>query len=357
MGCVDCILNVNFFSFLLRGGMIMKKHTVRLMFAKQSFLFIYAIAAALAIYGCGGGGGGSGSSYTGLTTPAVIDVDNADDLVLGVYAGGDLAGSLNIFGAVAYNDAPAVSYPRPLMLSALFENIIGDIDFAAQNQPPYQGAVSNESGSETGSCGGSLTYNISVDDQTGNFNGTFNFHDYCEDDFAINGNATASGQVDLLSEEILSMTFNFNNMTVVGNGESFTINGTMGMFYSINSMIMSMTMTAKDNMTGRAEMLEDWVMEITEGPGYYDVELSGRYYDPDYGYADFVTTVPLRFIDGDDDWPSSGSYTATGASGTAGGPTKARLTATNTTTYEIDVDADGDGQYEYNSGPLLWENI
>jgi hypothetical protein len=325
----------------------------------KAVLFFFALIAVLITYGCGGGGGGggSGTNYTGLTTPAAIDVDNSGDLVLGVYTGGDTAGSLNILGAASNSGAPAVTYPRPLRLSALFENIINEIVFQAQNQTAYQGAIVNESDTEMGSCGGSYTYNLNLNDQTGDFNGTLNFNNYCEDDFVMDGNTTTSGQVSLSSDDILNITFNYNNLTGTGDGESVTLKGTMEMVYSINSMLMSFTMTAQDNITSKTYLLEDWVMEVTEGPGYYDAELSGRYYDPDYGYVDFVTTAPLRFIDGDDDWPSSGSYTATGAPGTSGGPTMARLVVINSTTYEIDVDADGDGQYEYNSGPLLWENI
>ena len=49
---------------------------------------------ALLGFGCGGGGGdgdvaagGGGISYTGLTTLATVDEDNAVDMALGVYRG------------------------------------------------------------------------------------------------------------------------------------------------------------------------------------------------------------------------------------------------------------------------------
>jgi hypothetical protein len=96
---------------------------------------------------------------------------------------------------------------------------------------------------------------------------------------------------------------------------------------------------------------------MSEGTGYVEVEIiSGRYYDPDYGYVEVYTEGPLRIDDGDD-WPSDGVLVVTGDTGIAGGSTMARLTALSSTTYQVEADTNGDGTYDWDSGVLYWADL
>jgi len=83
-----------------------------------------------------------------------------------------------------------------------------------------------------------------------------------------------------------------------------------------------MNMLLKDNIADKVYKFENYVMTITEDTKgrYADIEVTGRYYDPDYGYVDISTPVPLRIYSGDDR-PSSGEVVCTGASGTKAGLT------------------------------------
>lgn len=91
-------------------------------------------------------------------------------------------------------------------------------------------------------------------------------------------------------------------------------------------------------------------MTVTDSVTYVEVEVSGEYYDPDYGYVVISTDTTLVINEGAD-WPSSGVLIITGEN-----DAKARLTA-SVDTYTIDVDADGNGSYETSLGPFNWSDL
>ena len=72
---------------------------------KLRYLFLFGVIAfgLIAIVGSGGSGGGGGVvcsvSYTGLSTPAIIDENNAVQLAVGAYTGG-VTGTVIATGAV-----------------------------------------------------------------------------------------------------------------------------------------------------------------------------------------------------------------------------------------------------------------
>jgi hypothetical protein len=80
------------------------------------------------------------------------------------------------------------------------------------------------------------------------------------------------------------------------------------------------------------------------------ISLSGRYYDPDFGYVDVSTTIPF-ILDYDAEWPISGELLCSGAGSAA------ILTVIDATSYIVDADRNGDGVYEYNVGPFLWADL
>ena len=96
-------------------------------------------------------------------------------------------------------------------------------------------------------------------------------------------------------------------------------------------------------------------MTLTEESSYVNVEVSGKYYDSDYGYVTITTLTPLC-IYYNDSFPSDGVFVITGDTGIGGGSTKAQLTVLSSTTYQVEADTNGDGTYDWNSGVLDWLN-
>ena len=94
--------------------------------------------------------------------------------------------------------------------------------------------------------------------------------------------------------------------------------------------------------------------EGIDGGGWFvEVVLTGRYFDPDYGYADFTSSTPLKIYDVDM-FPSEGIFILDGANGIVGGSTITRFTALNNTSYMIEADTTGDGAYDYKSVAINW---
>ena len=111
-------------------------------------------------------------------------------------------------------------------------------------------------------------------------------------------------------------------------------------------------MLLRDNSTSKVYWVQNYTIEAIEEAGYVDIDVSGRYYNPDYDYITITTSPPLRIYD---DYPSEGVLIITGNTGTAGGPTRARLIAESSTKFRVQVDTDGDDLYDdYDSGILNW---
>ena len=89
------------------------------------------------------------------------------------------------------------------------------------------------------------------------------------------------------------------------------------------------------------------------GGDFVGLVLTGKYFDPDYGYVDITTPTPLK-IYYVDVFPTEGIIILDGANGLVGGNTKARFTAINDTSYMVEADTTGDGAYDYNSGATSW---
>ena len=123
---------------------------------------------------------------------------------------------------------------------------------------------------------------------------------------------------------------------------------------------VTMDMMVQDNYTSRICRVEGYQMIVTDHGTYAEVDFSGRFYDPDYGYVDLQTTSTF-LVNNSDEYPHSGVLVLTGETGTAGGPTRARLTALSSTTCQVQADTDGGGYYDgvddYDSGVILWTDL
>ena len=75
----------------------------------KNFSLILSIVCIIGLTSCGGGGGGGGDlvpsqptglTYTGVTSPAVIDSNNAAELASGAFIGGETGSNLGLFTSV-----------------------------------------------------------------------------------------------------------------------------------------------------------------------------------------------------------------------------------------------------------------
>jgi len=328
-----------------------KEKTLTILRVVSSFL---VIGAMVIFYGCGGGGGGGGTTgitYTGITSQALIDENNANEIASGSLVGGEIGSNLSVFGAVSENSNSTKS-PLVLGIASYFQNVIYKIESSTKQNAVYLGAVVSESDTIVGSCGGSFSISLTADDQTGNFTGSLTFNNFCEPEFTANGSMNLSGNINVNIGEIYYFEMTFNSINMTSGQESISMNGSIDFNLQSSPMRMTMSFVFKDNNLNKTYKYENFVYEYTQGVGFVDMTLTGRYYDHDYGYVIITTESPLSINDYDL-WPSSGTVIATGDSGT-----KARLTVIDSSSFSVEADTDGDGSYDdYNSGQILWSSI
>jgi hypothetical protein len=327
---------------------------------------VLAVLLAVSLTACGGGGDGGGGSpagisYTGLTTQATIDENNAEDLSTGAYQGGQTGAAFSGVGAIQAGESGPVGRPRMLKVSQILGDALYKMDLTSISGGTFVGAIHTESITFYGDYGGSASGTININEQTGEFSGSITFNSYSDDGVTtISGDTSFSGQVDPDTEELIEFNFSFDNLTVTSGSDSFTVDGNISFDLTVSpgtmTMTMTMTMLLKDNNTGKVYKVENYTMTLTKEVNYVDVEVSGKFFDPDYGYVFITTTAPLCIYDGDD-YPSDGVLVVTGNTGIGGGSTMARLTALSSTTYQVEADTNGDGTYDWNSGVLNWSDL
>ena len=189
-----------------------------------------------------------------------------------------------------------------------------------------------------------------------NFNGTMNFNSYCSEGAVISGSVDFSGKLDVTDEEFLYLNLSFNDVSTVSGGDSFTSTGTMNLDFTVSPETATVNMLMKDNVSGKVYKIENVFMTFKEDSDYVYITMSGRFYDPDYGYVDLSTPVPFRFY-ADDEWPSQGELFIDGNTGIAGGSTSAELIAVSTSLCEINADTDGDGELDDYLVQIPWTDL
>lgn len=314
---------------------------------------ILVFLLAVSLNSCGGGGGSSTSSpYTGVTTAAVITPANADAIVRSSYQGVDASTSFaGPLRATAGEPRNASTGSSPIVLSIVqaLKEISGkacDQRFTSGRVAPK--AVVSESGTLTDGYGGSVSYDLSVDDQTGAFTGSFSASNYHGDGGGtLSGAMTVSGTYDIAAGEFNHIDFKLMSVTVTDASASVTVSGSVNLLNG-NPATGTVTLYLTDNVTGKTDWIEDFTINVTEGPGYTDATLSGKIYLHDYGYVVISTSTSFRYLAGST-YPSSGTMIVTGASNG-----RAKLTISDSTGYTVDVDANGDGIYE-TSNPHTWQ--
>jgi hypothetical protein len=322
--------------------------------------YIRLLLSALGILGlfaCGGGGGGGGIAppepnpdlpYTGVTSPAIIDSNNAVELASGAFIGGETGSNFGIISSVTADQSKIVREIKLYEVAQIFSEPIYKIDINSHRRDSL--AVQTEQDTIQGDCGGSASYTVQVDDVSGAFTGSMTFNGYCSENATITGNAGFSGQVDINSGDFLNFNLDINMVSLNSGNQSYIIDGGISVDVSGPSSTASLEMKMKDN-SGEVFWVNNYVLNISEDVDYVDIKATGRFYNPTYGYVDLSTSTPLRTYN-NNKWPSSGELQMVGGEGT-----KARLIVVNKNFYQIIADTNGDANYDYDSGQMSWNDL
>jgi hypothetical protein len=126
--------------------------------------------------------------------------------------------------------------------------------------------------------------------------------------------------------------------------------GEIAIDQTATSRSITLAVHTRDHFSGKVYYV-DYSMAVYEYAGYIEVEISGEFYYPDYGYVNVETQQPLIVHD-EDIWPTSGILIITGASGAS-----AKLTVFDHSSCLIELDFDEDGIYDWESGIIDWEDL
>jgi len=318
---------------------------------------VLLVLVALSLSSCGGGGGSSSASspYTGITTAAVITDNNADEIALAAFQGGDLGANAMVLLAPAGGDAVRQPAARPTPLS-LVQTVSKAAMIAVRPPAAAEGpslrAPFTESGVIPDGLGGEARYTISGDNVTGVFTGTFQFVNFHGDGGGIIvGNVSVSGTV---TQDSIRILFNFQSVQVVdvNGGSDVTAVGTVDLTASMVQVpetgAATLNLIFIDNITLKTVGMSNVVVGTSIGTGTSDVTLSGRIYLHDYGYVVVATPIPFHYLDGSS-FPSGGQMIVTGMNDRG-----VRLTVDSQIQYTLGVELDGDALYDEVTVTLNW---
>ncbi|MEJ2566503.1 MAG: hypothetical protein P8164_07990 [Gammaproteobacteria bacterium] len=105
----------------------------------------------------------------------------------------------------------------------------------------------------------------------------------------------------------------------------------------------------RDDSTKLVYKFENFNISLTNGSGYVDADITGRYFDPSQGYLEISTPTPLRIV-GTDYWPTSGILKGVGNNDAAA------FTALSNTSYQLDIDSNNDGTPDVTTTGA-WSNL
>ncbi|MGA1824238.1 MAG: hypothetical protein ACMUIP_06185 [bacterium] len=321
----------------------------------------------LFISACGGGsddGTSSGLVYTGSTSMVQIDANNADAVAINAYENTNTmrntGDTINIevdseeSGRLRESHRPLSVALTRLALDMLKKS---EIDTRVRERD-NRGVIQQDQGTEAGPCGGSVTYSMRTDTQSGSCTIAATFTDYCSNEgILVDGSMNMQTQYNLQTFS-MNTTITFTNLQVVleEDGTSVTTSGSMTMVGGLlSSITCTMNMVMKEDTTEKTYKAENVIIEMTNGISSITVTIDGTFYDYDYGSCELSTDQNNPFIIQENECtPSSGCIIVTGADGSSGESSKAKLTIIDANSYQVEADIDGDGTYEYQSGTMYW---
>lgn len=274
-----------------------------------------AIALVLLLQACGGGGGGGGTtalSYSGLTTQATLDSDNADELARAGASGAHQAVGSESTPTVFRSGMATEAQLQDLAVRIMQQMRNGGYATAARGTAARTDNVSYEF------CpGGGSAYMTIPDSATEtNFTATLDFSN-CTDNSVPGTLYVYSGRVRMSYSESpgnFSLTIAYENFTV-SITEAYTQTATINMSLMCGGTdttgYTDMTCTYYSDFTGSDGRVYR-VGEFTVSGDSSGYTVSATVYHPDYGYVTVATTVPLTF-NCTGGYPDSGTLVVTAA--------------------------------------------
>lgn len=309
------------------------------------YISIPATILALTLQGCGGGGGGGGDdssssiSYSGVTTEAQIDADNANTLALTALAG---IGNDAATAALAVETSGGTTSPA---LAPVVNTVVAG---AASNLKRLDGSLlpgtAIDPDTQPCSGGGTSTVTGDINDNTGDISGDIVFSSCVESGDTLDGKVHFSGTVSLATADLttpLKMTM-YNLRVYSGSPADLDVTSSgsmscvMSLYYSSDTDC-TLNLDSRDNLQGVTYRYQN--LKITEDYAGNST-LDGRIFHPDYGYVD-VSTITTLTYSSYIYWPSAGELRLDGLNNSA-----ATLTALDSSQYMLAVDADGDSAFE-----------
>jgi len=230
------------------------------LFIKLSFI----LSISVFLVACGGGGGGSGASetpdglsYTGLSSLASISSTSIASNYVEAYK------QLNISD---------LGNPFP----------------ASSSSAMVKTPAATESGTITGNCGGEASYIGSEDN--GYIELTFDADDLCSDGTILDGVMTFSGY-----ENNYTIGFSPIRFIIESSNIDYSLSGKFDFTISGNDIsLLTQTAIFKNNNNNVSIKVEQWQEVVNTSVSPEQLEVSGRFYHPEYGYVSFTTLEPME---------------------------------------------------------------
>ena len=305
----------------------------------------------------GGGGKLPSLEYTGSTSKTSITESNAVDLTVGSIREGLRSNSL---GGIS-KSATSTDETNPRIFSVyntalVFRNAVTGLDAISQNGMASVRSVESEDMTIKGTCGGKATGHISVDDETGEFWGELSFKDYCDAGVTIDGEASFSGTIDLWVGVIQTMTLDMAYLSCSDAFGFFNMAGTLSISGDYSSVSITMDVYVQNGKDGPVFWIHNYRINVEDYGSYVSMTLSGRFYDPSYGYVTLSTQQAIM-ANYPNMVPESGVLLVVGKNGAVGGPTMARLTCQPSSKFIVEADTVGDGVFDWVSEELSWDDL
>jgi hypothetical protein len=336
---------------------------------RRTTSLVGGILAVFLLLGCGGGGGGGSSEslYTGVTSPAVFTQDNVVDVATQAYQAGTTVSSASVMPlGDSGRDGYGGANPRAIAVVRILRGVAETVRYPASYPSHAMSAntatpmeVITESDTLYDGFGGSASYTMTVDTESGDFSGTFTFTNWHGDGGQeISGTTSVSGNIDTGTGEFTLMRFTFHAVTMVDGPESVTLTGSVDFSTVGNSPSATIEMYIQESGSGKTVWIHGYTMTITDGPDvnpqdgipdFTDVVISGRIYLHDYGCVDVSTPTPFHFNSGSAN-PDVGVFRIEGSQGRS-----AQLVVIDELTgYYVEADLEPDGVYEWSSITYPW---
>ncbi len=332
---------------------------------KFKYLILHVtIAASLLFYigGCSSGGGGGsdgddGLTYSGLTTPAEINEQNAEDMSGGAFGAGLIGDGMMGFSSLdRSSDDHLVGEFRAAKVPQILSDSLYLMDFTAPSAGAAQAALDTIEETVDDDCGsGTMTYSMRLDDLTNNFSGSFTFSNYCNGGTTMNGRVRFEGSIKNMEPlEFDDVLLSFETLS----GGDLTLDGDIEIDFKDAADEVVFNAYGQDPGSGKVYWIENYNLTFEEGTegneNFVRIRiLSGKFYHPDHGYVTLSTLEadPFVMYEGDE-FPISGTLIVTGANNA-----KARIVAEDAVSCSVDGDFDGFEGYEWESGIMYWDEI